>query len=128
MSNLQGSAISFPFRADTRGSLKTSAEKSELIVQEIIDVLETRRGERVMMPDYGLPDFVFAVANVGFKLRLRYEIETQIKRYVPLVSSVKVTVELDGNGQVIAKLKYVERDAIDSPKNLVFPVWQFVGG
>jgi phage baseplate assembly protein W len=126
--NLSGSTISFPFVTDNRGTMKTVSNKSALIAQEIAEVIQTRKGSRVMMPDFGLSDSIFAVANIGFELRLKIEIETQIKRYVPLVEAVKVTIQNDGDGRVIADLRYTERGEFQSPQNLVYPIWQLLIG
>lgn len=128
MSNLTGSTLSFPFAPDIRGSLKTISNRSEQIVQAIADVLETRKGERVMIPDYGISDWIFAVQDFGFAARLAYELETQILRYVPLVRLVSVKSATDGENRAIIELQYTEVGQINAPKNLVFPVWQFVGG
>src|SRR4051812_17711631 len=88
--NLSGSSVDFPFRVDARGTIVTTAVRSEVITQAIKDIIETRRGERVMMPDYGIEDFVFAVQNATFAVRLADNLEQQIRRYVPLVKNVKV--------------------------------------
>lgn len=125
--NLSGSTISFPFRPDVRGSVVTTANRSEQIAQAIRDVLETRRGERVMLPDYGIPDFVFAVMDFGFAARLAYHLEQQIVRYVPLVKSVKLVEAADNENRATILIQYTEVGEINAPKNLVFPVWQYVG-
>ncbi len=126
--NLAGSTIMFPFQSSNRGTFGTVASKSDLIAQEIAEVLQTRKGSRVMMPDFGLSDSLFATANIGFELRLKIEIETQVKRYVPLVQAVQVTIGNDGEGRVIADLRYTERGEFQSPKNLVYPIWQIIEG
>lgn len=126
--NIHGSSLSFPFRADVRGAVATTAQRGEQIAQAIADVLETRQGERVMMPDYGIPDFVFAVQDFGFAARLAYQLEQQILRYVPLVKSVSVQSATDEEGRATVVIRYFEVGEINAPKNLVFPVWQFLGG
>lgn len=126
--NLQGSTISFPPRPDVRGTLATVADRSGIIAQAIADVLETRQGERVMMPDYGIPDFVFSVQDFGFASRLAYYLEQQILKYVPLVGSVKVKAATDELGRATVALQYLLVGEINAPRNLVFPVWQYLGG
>lgn len=126
--NLHGSTISFPFRADVRGTLATVSDRSRIVSEAIADVIETRQGERVMMPDYGIPDFVFSVQDFSFAPRLAYHLEQQILKYVPLVKSVIVKAETDEQGRAIVSLQYVETGEIAAPKNLVFPVWQYIGG
>jgi phage baseplate assembly protein W len=126
--NLHGTSIHFPFRPDARGSVATTATRSEIIAQAIADVIETRQGERVMMPDYGIPDFVFAVQDIGFAARIAYYIEQQVLKYVPLVKSITAKGETDENGRAIVSIQYTEVGEINAPQNLVFPVWQFTDG
>lgn len=126
--NIHGSTLSFPFASDVRGSVATSAQRSEQIALAIADVLETRQGERVMLPDFGIPDFVFAVQDFGFAARLAYQLEQQILRYVPLVKSVDVQSATDDEGRATVSIQYTEVGEINAPKNLVFPVWQLIGG
>lgn len=126
--SLQGSTIDFPFRVDTRGTVVTTAKRDEVITQAIADIIETRRGERVMMPDYGIPDMVFAVQNFSFAHRLAFVLEEQIKAYVPLVRTVVVKTATDEDGRATVEIKYTEVGSINAPKNMVYPVWKFQGG
>ena len=126
--NIQGSTISFPFRADQRGSTATIASREEIVSQAIADIIETRQGERVMMPDYGIPDFVFAVQDFSFAPRIAFYLEEQILKYVPLVKNIKVKAETDDNGRAVVSLQYTEVGEINAPRNLVFPVWKYIGG
>lgn len=126
--NIHGSTISFPFCPDVRGSVATTANRSEQIAQAIADILETRQGERVMVCDYGIPDFVFAVQDFGFAARIAFHLEEQILRYVPLVESVQVLSARDSENRAVIEIQYAEVGEINAPKNLVFPVWQYVEG
>lgn len=126
--NIAGSTIDFPFRADVRGSMPTTARREEIITQAIRDILETRQGERVMLPDYGLPDFIFSVQDFGFAARVAYHIEDQILKYVPLVKSVRTESAIDDEGRAAVELQYTEIGEINAPKNLVFPVWHLQEG
>ena len=135
---LQGSCLSYPFRADQRGTLATVSARQEIINQSISAIVQTRQGERVMMPDYGLPDFVFAVIDRGFAARVRYHIEQQIKKYEPLVVRVNVSVgemvnevfvnnPVADDNHVIIHIQYIERGT-NVPWNLVFPVRELLRG
>lgn len=125
--NIHGSTIQFPFQADRRGSTATTDDRQEILTQAIADIIETRQGERVMMPDYGIPDFVFAVQDFSFAPRLAFFLEEQILKYVPLIRSVKAKAETDEEGRAFVSLSYEEVGSINAPKNLVFPVWQYLG-
>lgn len=125
--NLTGSTLSFPIAPDVlRGALKTVSKREEIIVQAIEDIFETRQGERVMMPDYGVPDFVFSVKDSAFAARLAFYLEAQIANYVPLVRSVTAQSATDELHRAIIKLQYAEVGEINAPRNLVFPVWRYL--
>ena len=125
--NIHGSTIQFPFQVDRRGSTATTDDRQIILSQAIADIIETRQGERVMMPDYGIPDFVFAVQDFSFAPRLAFYLEEQILKYIPLIKTVKAKAETDEDGRAIVSLQYEEVGAINAPKNLVFPVWQYLG-
>jgi len=122
--NLSGSTIQFPFRSDARGTFVVTGNREDLVSQAIADLIETRRGERVMLPDYGIDDYVFAVQNSSFAARLEFHLEEQIRRYVPLVRTVTVKVRTDESGKAIATVRYTTAGTIESPQNLVFPIWR----
>ena len=90
--SIQGSTLSHPIRPDSRGTLATVNKKSDIIRESIMAIIETRQGERVMLPDYGIPDFVFDVMDAGFTARLAYFVEQQILKYEPLVASARVMI------------------------------------
>jgi phage baseplate assembly protein W len=138
MQKIQGSMLSFPVIPDVRGTLKTISNKSEIIEQSIMAILETRQGERVMLPDYGMPDFIFEVMDVGFTARLAYYVELQIKNYEPLVENVRSSIGfiVDETGlfvrgftedqQIAAiSIQYTERGS-NTPRNLVYPTWRLL--
>ena len=80
-----------------------------------------------MLPDYGLPDFVFSVMDSGFAARIAYHLEDQITKYVPLVEKVLVNTQINEQGRAQVRVKYVENGVIVAPDNLVFPVWKYQG-
>lgn len=124
--NLHGSTINFPFRADVRGAIATTSKKEEIIAQSIADIIETRRGERVMMPDYGLDDFIFAVQDFSFAPRLAAHLEEQILKYISLIRNVTVKAETDENGRAVVSISYFEVGEVAAPQNLVYPVWRLI--
>lgn len=122
-----GSVIDFPIRVDNRGTIVVQPNESLIITEAISDILETRRGERPMLPDYGIEDFVFAVQDSSFATRLAYVFQEQIQKYIPLVQSVIAKATTDDKGRAIVTVRYVETSNINAPRNLVFPVWQYQG-
>ena len=130
-----GSCLSHPIRPDVRGTLATIATRDAIVAESIRAIVETRQGERVMVPDYGIPDFVFSVVDFAFGPRLAYFVERQVLKYEPLVAKVKVAageltdegfVEGLAQGRVALSLLYWVRGS-NTPRNLVFPVWHLAG-
>ncbi len=130
--SIQGSCLSHPIRADQRGTLATINSREAIVAESIRAIVETRQGERVMAPDYGIPDSVFSVIDFGFAARLGYFVELAIRFYEPLVDRVKVTAgEITDEGfraglavgRVALNIRYTIRGS-NVPRNLVFPVWQ----
>jgi phage baseplate assembly protein W len=129
-----GSALDYPIRADRRGTLATTADIGRIVEQSIIAIIETRQGERVMLPDYGVPDLVFSVMDSGFVARLAYFVERQILRYEPLVATVSVDFGQFEEGSFSSgAMEEQQKAAIhllytisgdSTPRNLVYPVWQ----
>lgn len=103
----------------------TTDDRRDVIAQAIADVIETRRGERVMVPEYGIPDFVFAVQNWSFVPRLKYLLTRQMKAFVPLVKSVTIETAVAEDGRSIWNVRYTEVGSINAPGNMVFPVWRY---
>lgn len=123
LQNIYGSALIFPFRVDRRGTLATTKSPAEIVRQELIALLSTRQGERVMMPSYGLPDLLFEIVDAGFAHRLSYLIQEQVRWYVPMVATLDVRVEVLAPQQVDVMLDYTIRGS-NAPQNLVYPLWR----
>src|SRR5436853_279838 len=116
--SIQGSCLSFPYRADPRGTLVTVSDRDAIIRESVASIIETRKGERPMLPDYGIADYVFAVIDGGFVPRLAYELKTQIERYEPLVARAQVaqTPQVDGAQRVALFITYTARGS-NVPRN-----------
>jgi phage baseplate assembly protein W len=121
--NLVGSTLKSPFRADQRGTLETVSDPDVLTEQAIITVLRTRQGERVMMPDFGLPDLVFAVAGPAFAARLAFHIEEQVRAYVPGVEILETTTSIGADGEINTHIQW-QRAGAREPRSLVYPIWR----
>jgi hypothetical protein len=83
-----------------------------------------------MMPDYGIPDFVFSVIDAGFAARLAHFIEQQVRRYEPLVERINaragsVSDSLSDQQRAAVIVEYTERGS-NVPRNLVFPTWELL--
>ena len=132
--SIQGQTLSHPVRPDQRGTLAVINSEDDIIRESIMAIVETRQGERMMLPDYGIPDFVFDVMDAGFTARMAYFIELQILSYEPLVEKAKGTIGFlfeeefipgfTENQQIAALSIQVWRRGQSTPRTLVFPTWE----
>lgn len=134
MRSFFGSTLAAPFRADQRGTLVTTSDPDEIAAQYVRAVMETRQGERRMLPDFGLPDLVFEVAGPAFAARLAFHIEDQVAKYVPGVEIIEVRVGVLGDGEFtesyalndgrVVALVTFKRSGAREPRSLTFPIWR----
>lgn len=120
--NLTGSTLSFPFRV-VGGTLAVARTAEDMAREALIDVIETRPGEEVMLPEYGMRDFVFAPVNAGFAQRFAFHLRQQVEDYIPSVELLAVSVEVGDVGRVEAFVRYRLRGGT-TPRDLVYPLWQ----
>jgi phage baseplate assembly protein W len=132
---LQGSWLVHPIQPDQRGTTATVSDRVEMVRQSITAIIETRQGERVMVPEYGIPDVVFSVIGIGLAASLAYHVKRQIRKYEPLVDALRVRVGsmIDGRfvpgvgdeQRIMLFVEFTVRGS-NTPFNLVFPTWEFV--
>ena len=136
--NISGSTISFPFRVGARGAMVTVGNDDDIITQSIFDVLETRQGERVMLPTYGLPDVLFDVLDATFAARLAFFVETQIGNYIAAIESVAadagnvyqdrfVPSAMPSTHTAAIRVRWTKR-GFGVPQELIFPTWRLLEG
>jgi len=91
--------LKYPLEMDGRGGLKLSANYDR-IGEQILEVLETRIGERAYRPFFGLPELLFETID---EYTLAQSIKSQLLSSIPVLPSVDVKVSLreDGGANII---------------------------
>lgn len=117
-----GTTLSFPFRVDARGSLAVAKTAEQIAREGIADVIECLPGDRVLVPRYGVGDFIFSTVNAGFKARVAYRLRREILERVPSVESVAVGVEVADSGTVTITVNYKLRGG--GSHSYTYPLWQ----
>lgn len=125
-----GSGWSFPPKFNvSQGSVELTAD--ELDIQRSLEILlATRKGERVMQPDYGcnLDEMVFEPMTTTFKTYIREMIRTAIIYYEARINLNSVVIddsrELEGVITII--LDYSIRTT-NSRFNFVYPYYKKEG-
>lgn len=81
--------ISYPLQLDGNGGLKVSSG-GKLIQEQIVSALETRPGERIMIPLYGMKNHIFNSYGPSVVIS---DIESQIQLWVPEAKNVTITYD-----------------------------------
>jgi len=117
----------FPVRVDeTTGRIKTSQHEED--IQEAIRIiLMTRKGERMMRPEFGcgLQGYLFEGMSYDTTSQMRLEIQRALTNWEPRITDVEVQVEAD-NGRLMIHVSYVVRST-NNPFNMVFPYFMLEG-
>ena len=94
-----GKGIKFPFRFYRRTGGTQESEGLDRIRESIIQILETRIGERLKRPEFGskVKDLVFEHNDEVLKGLLRYHVVEAIKRWEKRVVVTNVSFDNSGN-------------------------------
>ena len=125
-----GTGWGFPPAFDTVANtvIMTSDEADIQLSLQIL--LATRKGERVMVPDYGcnLDEMLFEPMTTTFKTYIREMIKTAILYYEPRIdlSSIQVDDSRETEGVILIILNYTVRTT-NSRFNFVYPYYKNEG-
>jgi len=125
-----GTGWSFPptFNA-AGGSVEMTSDEADIQLSLQI-LLSTRKGERVMEPDYGcnLDDMVFEPMTTTFKTFMRETIKTAILYYEARIdlNSIKIDDSRETEGVILIILDYTVRTT-NSRFNFVYPYYKKEG-
>jgi phage baseplate assembly protein W len=113
----------FPVTVDeTTGRVRTSQYEED--IQEAIRVIMmTRKGERLMRPDFGcgIHDYLFAGMDYSATSRMSLEVQQALTEWEPRITDVEVGVDTEG-GRLMIRVAYVVR-ATNNLFNMVYPYY-----
>lgn len=91
--------LKYPLELDGKGGLKLSANYDR-IGEQILEVLETRIGERAYRPFFGLQEMMFEAID---EYTLAQSIKSQLLSALPVVPEldVKVSLREDGGANIV---------------------------
>ena len=125
-----GTGWSFPPTFNVAaGSVEMTSDEADIQLSLHI-LLSTRKGERVMEPDYGcnLDDMVFEPMTTTFKTFMRETIKTAILYYEARIdlNSIKIDDSREVEGVILIILDYTVRTT-NSRFNFVYPYYKKEG-
>ena len=91
--------LGWPVGEDSNQAYFNKASKDELIRAQVKQILLTRRGERVMLPTFGvgLDDYLFAPLTSELANNIAFEIRDAIANFAPNIEVVKVVSKVEEN-------------------------------
>lgn len=121
-----GTGFKFPIQVDpSTGRMKTSSYEED-IQEAIAIILNTRKGERVMNPDFGcgIHKYSFETADFTTLSLMRREIMDALVMWEPRIEDIEVIIDDSQSevGQIIINISYMVRST-NNPFNLVFPYY-----
>jgi len=125
MTDLIGSGLAFPLRADQRGSLALTRGVED-VEQAIALILGTAPGERPMRPEFGcaVHDVVFDTIDAAIVGKIQTAVHEALERWEPRIEVVNLDVEpSDGEaGKVLVGITY-RVHTTSRLYNLVYPFY-----
>lgn len=121
-----GRGWSFPPDFNSSARTVEMTEGYEDIERSLEILLGTRKGERVLRPDYGcnLDDMVFETFNESLKTYLADMVETAILYHEPRIEPLQITIDetFIYEGKLLIEIEFLVR-ATNSRFNKVFPFY-----
>ena len=124
-----GVGWAFPLRLAADHAVATAAYEED-VRESIRIILGTRRGERLMRPDFGagLEDFVFEPISTTTIEMLKKRVEEALVDWEPRIDVEKVEVKDErARGRLLLSLDYRVRST-NTHYNLVYPFYLQEGG
>lgn len=121
-----GKGWKFPVEVDIVTGRILSSSYEEDIKEAIQIILLTKKGERVMLPDFGcsLNEYVFETMDYTTMVMMEQDIQSSLIMWEPRITDVEVHVTMDDeeSGKVNIQIGYVVRST-NNPYNLVYPYY-----
>ena len=123
-SEFLGRGFAFPPGVDPVTGEMCTAEYEEDIRQAIYLIIMTRKGERVMRPDFGCSIHEYAFENMDYETLSKIEqtVEEALILGVPRIRDIEVHASRAEAGKLNIEIGYVVRST-NNPYNLVYPFY-----
>jgi len=123
-SEFLGRGFAFPPGVDpVTGQMRTAAYEED-IRQAIYLIIMTRKGERVMRPDFGCAIHEYAFDSMDYETMSRIEetVQEALILWEPRIRDIEVSAYRAEAGKLNIEISYVVRST-NNPYNLVYPFY-----
>ena len=121
-----GRGWKFPITIDKKTGRFLMSEYEEDIQEAITIIIQTRRGERAMLPEFGcdIHNFVFGITDYGTRNEMEKAVRQALIQWEPRIKDVKVEAkDVSGvNGRVDISVDYIVRST-NNAHNMVYPFY-----
>lgn len=121
-----GTGFSFPIEVEEATGRMKTVSLEEDIAQAIRIILMTRKGERVMHPDFGcdIYDYAFDTMDYTTQVQMEQAVREALMVWEPRIINVEVHInaEQEKEGVLLIEISYVVRST-NNPFNLVYPYY-----
>lgn len=121
-----GTGFHFPIEVDEATGRMKTVSLEEDIMQSIRMIMMTRKGERVMRPDFGcdIHEYAFDTMDYTTLVQMEHAVRQALMVWEPRITDVEVNIinEQDQEGTLLIEISYVVRST-NNPYNLVYPYY-----
>lgn len=121
-----GRGWKFPVQVDGQNGRVLVSEYEEDIMEAIRIIIMTRKGERVMRPDFGceIHDHLFDVIDYTMLKQMESKVQNALIYWEPRITDIEVSAEVNSEHEnlVDIHIAYVVRTT-NNPFNLVYPFY-----
>lgn len=106
----RGIGITLPIRLGQTGYFAQSFSVLTQVKSNFINLMMTRKGERVMQPDFGCDIHSFLFENMGeeFEAKIQEAIESATMKWMPflLLKSIKIGTDTSNPNKILVQVDY----------------------
>jgi len=121
-----GRGWKFPITVNKKTGRIEMSEYEDDIKEAISIILQTRRGERVMLPEFGcdIHNFLFGLTDYTTLVQMESVVSDALVRWEPRITGIEVSAVPDRveDGRVNIAVKYTVRST-NNAFNLVYPFY-----
>lgn len=121
-----GNGLGFPVRCDPATGRMNEAPEEEDIRQAIAIILSTKRGERIMRPEFGcdIYNYAFGIMDYTTLRLMENAVVEAIIRWEPRIRNLNVRAEIaeEEEGMVMIQIDYHVRST-NNRFNIVYPFY-----